>query len=120
MNKPYKMAVKAIIRDSAGRCLLIRRSPANKHFVGVWEWPGGKVDHGEDFAEAVVREAREETSLEVEITGIGGVTGFEMPAARPDRFRLIVLWIFLSGAFVVVERFQRAIPHEMRYVIRDQ
>jgi 8-oxo-dGTP diphosphatase len=71
--------VKAVILDAAGGCLLIRRSAANLHFVGMWEWPGGKVDSGEDFATAVVRETREETSLEVEITGLVGATHFEMP-----------------------------------------
>ena len=79
MEKPFSLAVKAVIVDPAGRCLLIRRSAANLHFVGTWEWPGGKVDPGEDFASAVIRETREETSLEVEITGLAGVTHFEMP-----------------------------------------
>jgi 8-oxo-dGTP diphosphatase len=79
MNKPFKLAVKAVIMDEQQRCLLIRRSPANTHFAGAWEWPGGKVDDGEDFATAVVREAREETSLEIEIIGMAGTTQFEMP-----------------------------------------
>jgi len=57
---------------------LLRRSAVNKHFVGCWEWPGGKVDAGEDFAHAVVREAREESGLEVELTGVAGVTEFEI------------------------------------------
>ena len=79
MEKPFSLAVKAIILDAGGRCLLVRRSIANLHFVGMWEWPGGKVDPGEDFASAVIRETREETSLEVEITGLAGATHFEMP-----------------------------------------
>ena len=79
MEKPFSLAVKAVILDAGGQCLLIRRSPANLHFVGTWEWPGGKVDPGEDFASAVVRETREETGLEVAITGLAGATHFEMP-----------------------------------------
>jgi 8-oxo-dGTP diphosphatase len=82
MSKPYKLSVKAVILDSERRCLLIRRSPANHNFVGKWEWPGGKVDAGEDFATAVVRETREETGLEVEITDLAGVTSFEMPVGQ--------------------------------------
>lgn len=80
--KPYSLAVKAVALDDQNRCLLIRRSGSNRHFVGCWEWPGGKVDAGEDFATAVVRETREETSLEVEITGLVGATTFEMPAVH--------------------------------------
>ena len=77
-KKPYGLAVRAIIVDPLNRCLLIRRSPTSRHFAGQWEWPGGKVDQGEDFAHAVVREAREETGLDVEITGFAGAASFEL------------------------------------------
>ena len=80
--KPFRMAVKAVILDEQQRCLLIRRSAHNHNFVGCWEWPGGKVDAGEDFATAVLRETREETGLTVEITGLAGTMTFEMPAAH--------------------------------------
>ena len=58
--KPSRFAVKAIVRNATGQCLFLSRSEVNKHYVGCWEWPGGKVDPGEDFAMAVVRETREE------------------------------------------------------------
>jgi len=77
--KPYKLAVKAAIADDAGRCLLIRRSAQSRHFAGQWEWPGGKVDPGEEFAMALVREVREETRLDVEIAGLVGAVHSEMP-----------------------------------------
>jgi 8-oxo-dGTP diphosphatase len=80
--KPFVLAVKAVILDEQQRCLLIRRSATNQHFVGCWEWPGGKVDAGEEFAQAVVREAREEVGLDVEITGLAGATQFEMPKVQ--------------------------------------
>ena len=82
MSKPFKLAVKAVVLDGDRRCLLVRRSPHNHNFVGCWEWPGGKVDDGEAFADAVVREMREETSLEIKITGLAGATQFEMPAVN--------------------------------------
>ena len=86
--KPWGLSVKAVILDSAGRCLLLRRSAANKNFVGQWEWPGGKVDPGEDFATAVLRETKEEAGLDVEITGLVGATSFDMP-----RVHVVVLCI---------------------------
>jgi len=81
-EKPYRLAVRAVIVDDDGRCLLIRRANTCKHFVGKWEWPGGKVDDGETFDVALRREVREETGLEVEPTTVVGAIGFEMEAVR--------------------------------------
>jgi len=81
-SKPYKLAVKAVIADEEGRCLLIRRSARSRYFPGQWEWPGGKVDPGEDFADALVREVHEETGLSVAITGLVGAVHSEMPTAH--------------------------------------
>jgi 8-oxo-dGTP diphosphatase len=75
----FSLAVKAVLVDGQGRTLLIHRSSHNRSFVGCWEWPGGKVDPGEDFAVAVVREAQEEVGLDIEITGLAGATQFAMP-----------------------------------------
>jgi len=82
MNKPFKLVVRAVIFDDQRRCLLLRRSAQNRNFVGCWEWPGGKVEDGEDFANAILRETREETSLEIEISGLAGATYFAMPATN--------------------------------------
>jgi 8-oxo-dGTP diphosphatase len=46
-SKPWILTVRAVIRDDAGRWLLIRRSGQCEHFVGTWELPGGKADAGE-------------------------------------------------------------------------
>ncbi len=81
-GKPFSLTMKAVIVDEQGRTLLIRRSKANKNFTGKWEWPGGKVDPGEDFAVAAIREAKEETGLDVELTGVAGVAQFEMARAH--------------------------------------
>jgi 8-oxo-dGTP diphosphatase len=81
-EKPFKLAVRAVILDEQGRCLLVRRSNVCKHFVGQWEWPGGKVDEGETFDAALLREVREETGLEVELLGVVGAIGIEMDAVR--------------------------------------
>jgi 8-oxo-dGTP diphosphatase len=54
-----------IVRD--GRLLMIRRSATREHAPGEWECGSGRIEAGETPQDAVRREAREETGLEVEI-----------------------------------------------------
>ncbi len=62
-----KVAVAAlIVQDS--QVLLVRR--ANDPLRGLWTLPAGFVDADEDPVEAVVRECREETGLDVRVTGL--------------------------------------------------
>ena len=53
-----------IIRDH--EILLCQRAPG-KHLAGFWEFPGGKVEEGEDHATALQREIGEELACEVEV-----------------------------------------------------
>ena len=55
--------VGAVVRDDQGRLLMVRRGHAPA--AGTWSVPGGRVEPGESDADAVVREVREETGLEV-------------------------------------------------------
>ena len=48
--------------------LLLAQRPANKLLPLKWEFPGGKVEPGEDPAAAIVREIREELGCEIVIT----------------------------------------------------
>jgi 8-oxo-dGTP diphosphatase len=56
--------VGAVIRDDKGRLLLVKRG--HEPGAGLWSLPGGRIEPGETDAEALVREMREETGLEVE------------------------------------------------------
>ena len=76
--KPFRLAVRAVVLDDQGRCLLLRRSSANRSFVGTWEWPGGKAEDGESFDVAVCREVQEEAGLEITLTGVAGAYQIEM------------------------------------------
>ena len=60
-----KVAVGTIIRDDAGDLVLVRR--AIEPGYGKWVFPGGFVDRGEEVQVAAIREAREETGLEIRI-----------------------------------------------------
>ena len=52
-----------IVKD--GRAVIIKR--ANDPYKGQWSIPGGRVELGESLADAVRREMREETGLDVEV-----------------------------------------------------
>lgn len=56
----------AVIQQE-GRVLIAKRPP-NKLMPLKWEFPGGKVEPGEDPAAAIVREIREELGCEVVVT----------------------------------------------------
>jgi mutator protein MutT len=57
--------VGAVITDSSGRLLVVRR--AHEPGAGRWSIPGGRVEPGETDEQAVMREAREETGLDVSV-----------------------------------------------------
>lgn len=70
--------VGAVVRDPVGRLLVVRRGrPPGQ---GLWSLPGGRVEPGEDDAEAVVREVAEETGLAVLAGALVGTVRRDAPA----------------------------------------
>ena len=72
-NNEYKspsLAVDAVIPEGNGLVLIKRRF---EPFKGKWAFPGGFVDYGERVEDAVRREAKEETGLDIEPVKIIGV-----------------------------------------------
>jgi ADP-ribose pyrophosphatase YjhB (NUDIX family) len=61
-------SVNFVVTNHAGDILMIRRTDN-----GNWAVPGGAIDLGESVAQAAVRETREETGVECEVTGIAGI-----------------------------------------------
>jgi 8-oxo-dGTP pyrophosphatase MutT (NUDIX family) len=61
-------AVSVVVANDAGEILLIRRSDNDN-----WALPGGAIDLGESVAQAAVRETKEETGIDCEITGLVGI-----------------------------------------------
>jgi 8-oxo-dGTP diphosphatase len=69
-----KVAVGTIISTGDGRLVLVRR--AIEPGYGLWVFPGGYVDRGEHIIEAAVREAREESGLDVRIDGLVNIYSY--------------------------------------------
>jgi ADP-ribose pyrophosphatase YjhB (NUDIX family) len=74
------VATSAYVENDDAQILLIRRTDN-----GLWSLPGGAMEPGETVIGCAVREVKEETGIEVEVTGLVGI--FSNPAnvvAYPD------------------------------------
>lgn len=67
MNPTHLVSVAGLVTNSEGKILLVK-SPWRG-----WEYPGGLIEPGETFQQALHREIREEAGVEVEITGFVGI-----------------------------------------------
>ena len=67
MSYNHKVSVAALVTNDEGKILLV-----NSPWRG-WEYPGGLIEPGETFQQALRREVREEAGVEIEITGFVGI-----------------------------------------------
>lgn len=79
-----KVAVGTIIKAADSRLVLVRR--AIDPGYGLWVFPGGYVDRGEEITSAAVREAREEAGLDVRLDGLVNIYSY------PGRPLIIVVY----------------------------
>ncbi|WP_119726730.1 NUDIX hydrolase [Thermomonospora amylolytica] len=61
-------SVNVVVTNDAGEILMIRRTDNDN-----WALPGGAIDLGESLSQAAVRETKEETGIDCEITGMVGI-----------------------------------------------
>ena len=69
--------------------ILIQRK--NPPFEGSWALPGGFVDYGETTEDAAIREAKEETSIDVELEGLVNV--YSDPDRDPRRHTVSIVYL---------------------------
>lgn len=61
-------SVNVVVANDQGEILLIKRSDNDN-----WALPGGAIDLGESLTQAAIRETKEETGIDCEITGLVGI-----------------------------------------------
>ncbi len=77
----------AVVFNARGEVLISRR-PDHVHQGGLWEFPGGKLETGEDVYAALVRELREELGISIE----SAYPLIRIPHDYPDKQVLLDVW----------------------------
>lgn len=82
-SKFFSVGLKALILNPEGKMLLIKRSKGNT-LSDTWDIPGGRMQFGESLREALQREIKEETGMELDRIGtVLNVSTF-FPGNNPD------------------------------------
>jgi len=63
-TRPIILVAAVALLNEEGKLLLAKRPPG-RPLAGLWEFPGGKVDPGEDPETALIRELMEELGIEI-------------------------------------------------------
>jgi 8-oxo-dGTP diphosphatase len=73
MTQAPLIVVAAALIDAQSR-IFVQQRPLHKSMGGLWEFPGGKIEPGETPENALVRELREELSIETETACLAPAT----------------------------------------------
>ena len=92
-SPPLLVAAAALV-DADGRVLVQRRPTGTEH-AGLWEFPGGKLEHGEGPNDALVRELHEELGIVVDPASLTP----SCFASEPLGARHLVLLLFVCRAW---------------------
>ncbi|MCH7748930.1 MAG: NUDIX domain-containing protein [Acidobacteria bacterium] len=77
-QEPRRVVVVAAVVERADRILVTERL-AGTHLAGHWEFPGGKMEEGENHRQCLEREMREELEVGVEVGDELHATSFDYP-----------------------------------------
>jgi 8-oxo-dGTP diphosphatase len=88
-NRSIVIVAACVLLNEAGE-LLIAKRPPGRPLAGLWEFPGGKVERGEQPEEALIRELREELEIEIASSDLEPLTFASH--AYPDFYLLMPLY----------------------------
>lgn len=104
--KLWVLVLRGVLRDEQGRYLLLQRSFKGGGWPGHWEFPGGKIEPGENVASALKREFLEETALDVEPVRVLG--GFGRERERDHLVYLVFEVKCLGGKIQISHEHERS------------
>lgn len=97
------VGVGALIVHQDGRLFLSRRGPKAKNERGLWEFPGGTVEFGEQLAEALKREIKEEYNIEIAVGALLDVVDHLLPEEGQHWVSPSFLCTLISGEPIICE-----------------
>ena len=119
-------SVEAIIRDREDRILVLKRN--NAPAKGEWWFPGGRVHKGETLSEALIREVKEETGLNIEVANLVGV----YTRLFPERHDISIVFLcslndgnirlnheHSNAKFLSIKRALKELHPELQKVVKD-
>ncbi len=108
MKKP----VAAAIVHLDGKVLITRRAPGEK-LAGMWEFPGGKLEHEETPQECITRELREELGVESVAGETLTSTTYTYPGGTIELIAIMVTLQSIQFTLQVHDLFEWVRPQEL-------
>ncbi|GJY93092.1 NUDIX hydrolase 2-like protein [Tanacetum coccineum] len=69
-NASHRVGIGAFVMNEKGEVLVVQEKSGKFQGSGVWKFPTGVVDEGEDICDAAVREVKEETGIDTKFVEI--------------------------------------------------
>jgi 8-oxo-dGTP diphosphatase len=91
----------AIVRD--GKLLIQKRGQKVRNEIGKWEIPGGGIEYGESHKDALIREVKEETGVEIEVLELLNIADHINPSIKQHWIAAIYLCRIVSGEPRIME-----------------
>jgi 8-oxo-dGTP pyrophosphatase MutT (NUDIX family) len=92
-NKPTRIIAKTAVFNSGGKILVLTRSNTDRRRPGGLDFPGGKIDPGEDILAGAVREIQEEAGFSIDPNDL---TVLFANTSAPDDEGVVVTRIFCA------------------------
>lgn len=107
-----KEPVAAAVVHLNGKILITRRAPGQK-LAGMWEFPGGKLEHGETPQDCIIRELREELGVESVAGEILTSTTYSYPGGTIELIAVSVVLQSIQFVLQVHDLSEWVQPHEL-------